>query len=65
MDVTRDSSIGDWLSANGTTILYVVIALVVLYLLWGWYKGYSVNVTYDNTPRDQRMMAGVEQFRGM
>jgi len=49
-------SVQDFLSSNQSTIIYVILGIIVLYLLWGWYKGYSVNVAYDTTPRDQRMM---------
>jgi len=51
------SSVQEFLSTNQATILYVVIAMIIAYFVWGWYKGYTVNVNYDTTPRDQRQRA--------
>ena len=36
---------------NKNTILMVLAVVVVAYILWGWYQGYTLNVQYDSSSK--------------
>lgn len=48
------SSVQEFLSTNQRTILYVVIAAIVAYMVWGWYQGYQLTLNYNTNGRRQQ-----------